>query len=152
MFWQENISTKHVFIINNCSICEKSCEKQSEHPREKPKVKQDKQAQVLVLLELPAYDDCDLAKGEESSSTSSADDLSEEDNPYSETKEGVANSRATQTRPKLKSRRSQATLGECLKCSKRRMKIKLLQKQKGRLRSKMEKCKEAAQEDIVRHR
>ena len=42
------------------------------------------------------------------------------------------------------SRKSQATLGECLKCVNKKAKIRALQKQNVRLRSQREKWKEAA--------
>ena len=70
-----------------------------------------------------ACGDCEVEKG----GSSSGDDLSDEDNLPSDTKEGVAISRCTQARPKLRSRKSQATLGEFLKCAERKLKIRLLQ-------------------------
>lgn len=91
-----------------------------------------------------ACGDCEVEKGGSSSSTNSGDDLSDEDNLPSDTKEGVAISRSTQARPKVRSRKSQATLGECLKCKERKLKIRLLHKQNGRLRSQREKWKAAA--------
>lgn len=91
-----------------------------------------------------AFGDGEVEKGGSSSSTNSGDDLSDEDNLPSDTKEGVAISRSTQARPKVRSRKSQATLGECLKCGERKLKIRLLHKQNGRLRSQREKWKAAA--------
>ena len=72
-----------------------------------------------------------------SSSSSSNDILTEQDNdPPSdnETGESVAN-KATQVRPQVKSKKSQAALGECLKCAERKLEIRKLQKQNSRLRS-----------------
>ena len=69
-----------------------------------------------------ACGDCEVEKGGSSSSTNSGDD-----NLPSDTKEGVAISRSTQARPKLRSRKSQATLGEFLKCAERTLNIRLLQ-------------------------
>ena len=59
-----------------------------------------KQAQVLVLLK--PCGDCEVEKRGSSSSTSSGDNLSDKENLPSDTKEGVAISRATQARPKAK--------------------------------------------------
>ena len=79
--------------------------------------------------------DCEVKKGESSSSTSSGDDLSDKDNLPSDTKEGVVISRSTQARPKVRSTNSQATLGECLKCAEHKVKIRLLHKQNRRFHS-----------------
>ena len=85
-------------------------------------------------------------KGGSSSSTSSGDDLSDKDNLPSDTKEGVVMSRATQARPKVRSRKSQATFGECLKYAECKVKMRLLHKQNPRLRSQREKWKEDARQ------
>ena len=87
----------------------------------------------------------------ESSSSSSYDgDLSEPDNALLLGEENEACNKATQVKAKMKSRKSQAELGECLKCAERKLKIRALQKQNGRLRSQREKWKEAARQIKVR--
>ena len=92
-----------------------------------------------------ACGDCEVEKGGSSSSTNSGDDLFDKDNLPSDTKEGVAISTSTQARPKVRSRKSEATLGECLKCAECKLKIRLLHKQNGILCSQREKWKAAAQ-------
>lgn len=58
--------------------------------------------------------------------------------------ENGAISKATQAKPAVVSRKSQATLGECLECVNKRGKIRALQKQNVRLHSQREKWEEAA--------
>lgn len=89
--------------------------------------------------------------GRESSSSSSYDgDLSEQDDALLLGEENEAINKATQVKAKIKSRKSQAVLGECLKCAERKLKIRALQKQNGRLCSQREKWKEAARRIKVR--
>lgn len=89
-------------------------------------------------------DNCENEERESSSSSSYDGDLSEQDDAVLLGEENVAINKATQVKAKMKSRKSQAVLGECLKCAERKLKIRALQKQIGRLRSQREKWKEAA--------
>ncbi|CAH3151165.1 unnamed protein product, partial [Porites evermanni] len=58
--------------------------------------------------------------------------------------ESGAISKATQAKPAVVSRKSQAKLGVCLKCVNKKAQIRALQKQNVRLRSQREKWKKAA--------
>lgn len=89
-------------------------------------------------------DNCENEERESSSSSSYDGDLSEQDDAVLLGEENVAINKATQVKAKMKSRKSQAVLGECLKCAERKLKIRALQKQIRRLRSQREKWKEAA--------
>ena len=74
-------------------------------------------------------------------------DLSDQDDVLSfslDTEGSVACNRATQAKPKMRSRQSQTTLGECRKCAERKMQIRVLQKRNGKLRSQKKKWKEQA--------
>ena len=74
-------------------------------------------------------------------------DLSDQDDAPSfslDTEGSVACNRATQAKPKMRSRQSQTTLGECRKCAEQKMQIRVLQKRKGKLRSQKKKWKEQA--------
>ena len=74
-------------------------------------------------------------------------DLSDQDDALSfslDTEGSVACNRATQAKPKMRSRQSQTTLGECRKCAERKMQIRVLQKRNGKLRSQKKKWKEQA--------
>ena len=61
-----------------------------------------------------------------------------------DTEGNMACNRATQAKPKIRSRQSQTTLGECRKCAEWKMQIRVLQKQNGKLRSQKRKWKEQA--------
>lgn len=95
-------------------------------------------------------ENCENEESESSSSSSYDGDLSEQDDVPFLGEENVAINKATQVKAKVKSRKSQAVLGECLKCAERKLKIRALQKQNGRLRSQREKWKEAARRTKVR--
>ena len=74
-------------------------------------------------------------------------DLSNQDDVLSfslDTEGSVALNRATQAKPKMRSRQSQTTLGECRKCAERKMQIRVLQKRNGKLRPQKKKWKEQA--------
>ena len=74
-------------------------------------------------------------------------DLSNQDDVLSfslDTEGSVALNRATQAKPKMRSRQSQTTLGECRKCTERKMQIRVLQKRNGKLRPQKKKWKEQA--------
>lgn len=71
-------------------------------------------------------------------------DLSDQDDVLSfslDTEGSVACNRATQAKPKMRSRQSQTTLGECRKCAERKMQVRVLQKRNGKLRSQKKKWK-----------
>lgn len=90
---------------------------------------------------LEPFEDCDVDDGE-----SDWSDTSNAASPASldQIEESGAISKGTQAKPAVVSRKSQATLGECLKCVNKKAKIRALQKQNVRLRSQREKWKEAA--------
>lgn len=87
------------------------------------------------------YEDCDVEDVE-----SHRSDSSNAASPASldQIEESGAISKATQAKPAVVSRKSQAKLYECLKCVNKKSKIRALQKQNVRLRSQREKWKEVA--------
>ena len=99
----------------------------------------DTSADTSAVLE--PFEDCDVDDGE-----SDWSDTSNAASPASldQIEESGAISKDTQAKPAVVSRKSQATLGECLKCVNKKAKIRALQKQNVRLRSQREKWKEAA--------
>lgn len=108
------------------------------------------QATAIAAEPCDPTENCENEESESSSSSSYDGDLSEQDDVPFLGDENVAINKATQVKAKVKSRKSQAVLGECLKCAERKLKIRALQKQNGRLRSQSEKWKEAARRIKVR--
>lgn len=105
---------------------------------------------MTAIAAEPCDPNCENEESESSSSSSYDGDLSEQDDVPLLGEEYVATNKATQVKAKVKSRKFQAVLGECLKCAERKLKIKALQKQNGRLRSQREKWKETARRIKVR--
>lgn len=81
----------------------------------------DTSADTRAVLE--PYEDCDVADGE-----SNWSDASNAASPASldQIEESGALSKATQAKPAVVSRKSQATLSECLKCVNKKAKIRAL--------------------------
>lgn len=134
MFSQDNFSNKFVF-----------CYKQLQFLREIERAAKREAEQAAATSDTSAvlepFEDCDVDDGE-----SDWCDASNAASPASldQIEGSGAISKGTQAKPAVVSRKSQATLGECLKCVNKKAKIRALQKQNVRLRSQREKWKEAA--------
>ena len=120
--------------------------KQLQHLRE---IELETQREVERQGAATSVQSCEDREGEEGEFSYDGDlsDLSDKDDALSfslDTEGSVACDRAIQAKPKMRSRQSQTTLGECRKFAERKMQIRVLQKQNGKLRSQKKKWKEQA--------
>ena len=127
------------FSLNLLFYC-----KQLQHLRDTQREVAQEAERVAAITMEPRADKSKIEEQEESSSSSYDGDLSEQDDAPLLGGESMAFNKATQVKPKVN------VLGECLRCAERKLKIRALQKQNGRLFSRGEKWKEAARRIKVR--